>query len=67
MFKDSIQQLKHAMKIKPDVKPINIGSRHRVIIPSGSPKKVVTSQNNKDVLRIMQRASEISSSQANPQ
>ena len=27
-FSDSINQLKQAMRIKPDVKPINIGGRH---------------------------------------
>jgi len=43
-FKDSIQQLKQAMRIKPDFKPINIGGRHRVTVPSTSPKKLIASQ-----------------------
>jgi len=50
------------MKIKPDVKAIIIGGRHRVVVPSASPKKVVTSLGNKELLRIMKKASELSCS-----
>jgi len=31
--------MKHAMKTKPEVTPINIGNRHRVTAPSISPPK----------------------------
>ena len=47
-FKNSVQQLKQVMRIKPDFKPLNINNRHRITSNKGTPSKVHSPAESRD-------------------